>query len=63
MDADEGDSLGVNEVLWSFMSEGDRLAEMGRLLGRLRFAQEGNDCHRHCRHHRGDDRPGPAPAR
>ena len=41
----EGDSggLGVNEVLWSFMSEGDRLAEMGRLLGRLRFAQEGND--------------------
>ncbi len=35
--------LGVNEVLWSFMSEGDRLAEMGRLLGRLRFAQEGND--------------------
>ena len=43
LDADEGDSLGVNEVLWSFMSEGDRLAEMGRLLGRLRFAQEGND--------------------
>jgi hypothetical protein len=35
--------LGVNEVLWSFMSQGDRLAEMGRLLGRLRFAQEGND--------------------
>ena len=42
-DGGEGDSLGVNEVLWSFMSEGDRLAEMGRLLGRLRFAQEGND--------------------
>ena len=41
-DADTG-GLGVNEVLWSFMSEGDRLAEMGRLLGRLRFAQEGND--------------------
>lgn len=39
----QSDSLGVNEVLWSFMSEGDRLAEMGRLLGRLRFAQEGND--------------------
>ena len=39
----EGDGLGVNEVLWSFMSEGDRLAELGRLLGRLRFAQEGND--------------------
>ena len=44
-DSDDSDSagLGVNEVLWSFMSEGDRLAEMGRLLGRLRFAQEGND--------------------
>ena len=41
-DEDTG-GLGVNEVLWSFMSEGDRLAEMGRLLGRLRFAQEGND--------------------
>ncbi len=39
----DAEGLGVNEVLWSFMSEGDRLAEMGRLLGRLRFAQEGND--------------------
>ena len=37
------EALGVNEVLWSFMSEGDRLAEMGRLLGRLRFAQEGGE--------------------
>ena len=42
-DTDDGVGLGVNEVLWSFMSEGDRLAEMGRLLGRLRFAQEGDD--------------------
>ena len=42
-DGGQGDNLGVNEVLWSFMSQGDRLAEMGRLLGRLRFAQEGND--------------------
>ena len=41
--AGEPEALGVNEVLWSFMSEGDRLAEMGRLLGRLRFAQEGDD--------------------
>lgn len=39
----ESDGMGVNEVLWSFMSESDRLGEMGRLLGRLRFAQEGND--------------------
>ena len=38
----ESDGMGVNEVLWSFMSESDRLGEMGRLLGRLRFAQEGN---------------------
>ena len=43
-DADAGPGrLDVNEVLWSFMSEGDRLGEMGRLLGRLRFAQEGAD--------------------
>ena len=42
-DAAESDGMGVNEVLWSFMSEGDRLAELSRLLGRLRFAQEGND--------------------
>ena len=43
LDDSDTQGLGVNEVLWSFMSEGDRLAEMGRLLGRLRFAQEGND--------------------
>ena len=42
-DVAESDGMGVNEVLWSFMSEGDRLAELSRLLGRLRFAQEGND--------------------
>ncbi len=41
--AAESDGMGVNEVLWSFMSEGDRLAEMARLVGRLRFAQEGSD--------------------
>lgn len=39
----ESDGMGVNEVLWSFMSEADRLGELGRLLGRLRFAQEGAD--------------------
>ena len=42
-DASESDGMGVNEVLWSFMSEADRLGEMGRLVGRLRFAQEGDD--------------------
>ena len=36
-------SLNVNEVLLSFMSESDKLGELSRLLGRLRFALEGAD--------------------
>ncbi len=36
-------SYQVNEVLYGLMSEGDKLAELSRLLGRLRFAQEGQD--------------------
>ena len=36
-------SLSVNEVLFSFMSESDKLGELSRLLGRLRFAVEGAD--------------------
>ncbi len=36
-------SYGVNEVLFSFMSESDKLGELSRLLGRLRFAVEGAD--------------------
>ena len=36
-------SLSVNEVLFSFMSEGDKLSELARLLGQLRFAVEGSD--------------------
>lgn len=36
-------SYGVNEVLFSFMSESDKLGELSRLLGRLRFAIEGAD--------------------
>jgi hypothetical protein len=40
----EGDtSFQVNEVLFGLMSEGDKLAELSRLLGKLRFAQEGQD--------------------
>ena len=35
------DSLNVNEVLFSFMSESDKLGELSRLLGRLRFAVDG----------------------
>ena len=37
------DSLNVNEVLFSFMSENDKLGELSRLLGRLRFAVDGAD--------------------
>ena len=40
--ADE-QSYQVNEVLFSLMSEGDRLAELARFLGKLRFALEGQD--------------------
>ena len=36
-------SFQVNEVLFSLMSERDKLAELSRLLGKLQFAQEGND--------------------
>jgi len=37
------DSYNVNEVLFSFMSEIDKLGELSRLLGRLRFAVDGSD--------------------
>ena len=37
------DSLNVNEVLFSFMSESDKLGELSRLLCRLRFAVDGAD--------------------
>ncbi len=45
--AEPGDALdasfNVNDVLFSFMSEGDKLSELSRLLGQLRFAVEGAD--------------------
>ena len=42
--ADErDDSYNVNEVLFSFMSEIDKLGELSRFLGRLRFAVDGSD--------------------
>ena len=41
---DESDtSYSVNEVLFSLMSERDKLTELSRLLGKLQFAQEGQD--------------------
>ena len=39
----EDRAYAVNEVLFSLMSEKDKLAELARLLGRLRFAVEGYD--------------------
>jgi hypothetical protein len=40
---EEDSSYRVSEVLFGFMSEGDKLTELSRLLGKLRFAQEGRD--------------------
>ncbi len=37
------ESLNVNEVLFSFMSEIDKLGELSGMLGRLRFAVDGSD--------------------
>ena len=37
------DSLNVNEVLFSFISEIDKLGELSKFLGRLRFAVDGSD--------------------
>ncbi len=41
--SDDDNSYRVSEVLLSLMSEPDKLAELARLLGKLRFAQEGQD--------------------
>ena len=40
---DDDNSYRVSDVLFSLMSEPDKLAELSRLLGKLRFAQEGQD--------------------
>lgn len=42
-DESEDTSYDVNEVLFGLMSERDKLGELSRLLGKLRFAVEGND--------------------
>lgn len=42
-DVPEDTSYNVNEVLFSLMSERDKLGELSRLLGKLRFAVEGQD--------------------
>ena len=40
---DEEGGIGVSEVLYSLMGEKDRLAEMSKLVSKLRFAVEGQD--------------------
>ena len=42
-EATEDRSYNVNEVLFSLMGERDKLGELSRLLGKLRFAVEGQD--------------------
>ena len=42
-DTDEDRSYDVNEVLFGLMSERDKLGELSLLLGKLRFAVEGQD--------------------
>ena len=42
-DTDDESSYQVNEVLFGLMSEADKLTELSRLLGKLRFAQDGED--------------------
>ena len=41
--AEDDSSYQVNDVLFSLMSESDKLAELSRFMGKLRFAVEGND--------------------
>ena len=41
--SEEDRAFAVNEVLFSLMSESDKLAELAKLLGSLRFAVEGGD--------------------
>ncbi|MCE2465537.1 MAG: hypothetical protein J4G01_05590, partial [Dehalococcoidia bacterium] len=37
------DGAGVNEILYSFMNERDKLTELSKMVGKLRFAIEGDD--------------------
>ena len=39
----QGEESSVSEVLYSFTSQGDKLAELSKLVGKLRFAVEGSD--------------------
>ena len=41
--AEDATEAGVNEVLYGLMSDGDKLSELTKLVGRLRFAVEGSE--------------------
>ena len=41
--AGETEGLGINEVLYGLMSDGDKLSELTKLVGQLRFAVEGGE--------------------
>ena len=47
LQAPEDDGAGVNEILYTFMNERDKLTELSKMVGKLRFAIEGAD-HRTC---------------
>ena len=40
---DDSEGLGVNEVMYSLMNDGDKLSELTKLVGRLRYAVEGGE--------------------
>ena len=40
---DEEEGADIKDVLYELMSEGDRLEELTKMVGRLRFAVEGSD--------------------
>jgi len=40
---DGNEDLGVNDVLYDFMSDGEKLAELSKLVGQYRFAIDGSD--------------------
>ena len=42
-DEEAAPGLGVNEVLYALMSDSDKLSELTRLIGRLRYAVEGRE--------------------
>ena len=41
--SDEAEGFGVNEVLYSLMNDNDKLSELTKLVGRLRYAVEGGE--------------------